>query len=131
MVKGASIKRSSEIAIIWDAALWDFGGGGVWVAPAASEVLDRWRMWYSTFLTDNYALDPNWWMTPTNSIDLTVDDGTINQDSLGNWGNVRFRHNNAKAANVLFLDGHVETHKWTTAENTTLLRGNINVNLTN
>jgi len=129
-VKASSIHRASEIAIIWDAALWDFGGGGVWLAPATSEILDRWRMWYSTFLTDDYSLDPQPWMNPNNSIDLTVDDGTINMDTLGNWGNVRFRHNNNRNTNVLFLDGHVETHTWRDQFNTSLLRRNINVNFT-
>jgi prepilin-type processing-associated H-X9-DG protein len=50
-----------------------------------------------------------------------------------NWGNLRFRHLNNTAANVLFVDGHVETHTWKLQQNGThascsLKRLNVNVN---
>lgn len=127
-VKGASIKRSAEVIVVFDGSLWDWGGQGDWLAAATADQLDAWRWWYSTFLTDDYSLDTNWWMTPTNSIDISSSD--VNQDTNGNWQNIRFRHNANHVANVLFMDGHAEPHTWKDKFNTSLVRGNINVNLT-
>jgi len=136
-VKGAAIKRSSEIAVVFDASLKNDGPdtGNNWLAAATIFRMDRDRMWYDTFLLDDYSkfdLTKTPWLTPDASIDIWPGYiGDLNHDTPGNWGNIRFRHNGDKACNVLFMDGHAETHTWRDQDHTTILRGNINVNLTN
>lgn len=132
-VKGSSIKRSSEVAVVFDGSLWNYGNS--WLSAATAYRMDAWRMWYDTYLTDDYSrinLATTPWMQPENSIDLSADsDDQVNSDAQGNWGNIRFRHNGNVGCNVLFMDGHVETHKFRDKYNTTILRKNINVNFTN
>ncbi|HSV12906.1 MAG TPA: prepilin-type N-terminal cleavage/methylation domain-containing protein [Tepidisphaeraceae bacterium] len=73
------------------------------------------------------------------SIDVLASNGPAftNKDSMNqndavgssNWGNIRFRHLSDTAANVLMVDGHVETHRLSSDKlHSTLKRLNINVN---
>ncbi len=127
----ASIKSAAEIALVFDGSLWDAGNDGTFFAAANAWHLDADRWGWSTYLTDIYSLDPQPWMTPANSIDLTVAGGPLNVDADYNWGNIRFRHMQDQQANVLFADGHVETFSYggKTPWDTSLLRGNVNVNM--
>jgi prepilin-type N-terminal cleavage/methylation domain-containing protein/prepilin-type processing-associated H-X9-DG protein len=129
----ARVKRSSEIALIFDAPLI-FDGDlwrVQWDTPVANH-MDRGRLWGwtspHTNMTDEYvgagaSLDPN------SSIDVTPwGGGEANIDSPQNTQTVRFRHSRDTVANVLMVDGHVERFKYTNPTTTTLLRKNINVN---
>jgi prepilin-type N-terminal cleavage/methylation domain-containing protein/prepilin-type processing-associated H-X9-DG protein len=132
----AHIRRSTEIAVIFDAAIYTDSGS--WTAPADSFALDRGRTLGesspSTDLTDAYAKWGNT-MSPGDPVDLTpFSQGTPgsasdrNADTQNNWGNIRFRHMNNTMANALMLDGHVTTFRYNKQSNTSdLLRGNINV----
>jgi len=128
----SAIRRSSEIVLIFDGTVNTFTGGSgtVYNASSIGYRLDRFRNYFSTFLTDNYALDPQPFMTAGNPIDLSTDFGAVNvnTDTPENYGNVRFRHRGNRQANALMLDGHVETYRFTDLFSGALLRGNINVN---
>jgi prepilin-type N-terminal cleavage/methylation domain-containing protein/prepilin-type processing-associated H-X9-DG protein len=129
----AKIKRSAEIAIIFDGSLEPKSGGG-WGpggnVPVAN-VLDAWRMFY-----DSYHVEHQWpgkpsYMAPSFPVDLQPSSGNItlvNRDDAGNGNNVRFRHQNNKVMNALMVDGHVQTFEMKTQFQSTFLRGNINVN---
>src|SRR5262249_51793438 len=92
----------------------------------------------TSYLLDDYSptfgMLPNY--PPDSSIDLTINTTMIpNRDATGNntqnpaeWGQIRFRHFNNTAANVLMADGHVETHRYKDKTNTTIKRLNVNVN---
>jgi len=140
----SKIKRSAEILLVADGSLKplpdfqnrmqsNFGlsamdrgafGGGPGAPP--------------TLLLDDYSrpgILPNY--PPTSNIDMTPPGGNLehlNRDSgnagnAPNWGNIRFRHLNNTAANVLMADGHVETHRIDYKSRTaSLKRLNINVN---
>ena len=131
-MKLSQIRRGSEIAAVFDASLDAINGAGgtIYQASAVAYRLDNFRNFYSTYLTDNYALDPQSWMTPSAPIDLTTDNGpvNVNTDTPGNYGNIRFRHRNNTQTNVLMLDGHVESFFYKNAFTGSLLRGNININ---
>ena len=117
-VRTARIRRSSEIATLFDGSLvvqadgnFDAAYGGVPVADR----LDGWRYRYSsnvgtTFMTDNYPIAPG--MKNTDAVDTRTASNdsalTRNTDSADNIQNIRFRHYGGTIANVLFLDGHVE-----------------------
>ena len=134
-MKLSQIKRGSEIVAVMDASLTNFDaagnpGGPIYQASAVAYRLDNFRNFYSTFLTDRYALDPQPFMTPGNPIDLTTDLGTvnINTDTPENYGNIRYRHLKNSLANTLMLDSHVESFSYKNAFAGSLLRGNININ---
>jgi len=139
--KLSQIKRSAEVSIIWDGALQLITGGteaGSWqLGPYAFPIdssLDAYRLGYSTYLTDDYALDPESYMTPNTPVDL--DDSTplayVNTDSTVNAACPRFRHLQNTEMNALMVDGHVNTYhynpKGPPGELTDWLRGSINVN---
>ena len=79
---------------------------------------------------------------PGSGIDVTppANPSAVNRDSAiistnlsdaPNWGNIRFRHVNNTTANVLMVDGHVESHRFKLVDGvprSTLTRANINVN---
>jgi prepilin-type processing-associated H-X9-DG protein len=137
----AHIKRSADMALIWDATLDNRGGS--WDASADSDALDGGRLCraHTTYLTDNYALDTvdvgisgntPVDMTPNTGGTAPAPDGTasdFNADTTPNWGNIRFRHLGNTSANVLMVDGHVTsfTYNQKTMQ-TSLLRNNIGVN---
>jgi prepilin-type processing-associated H-X9-DG protein len=100
----------------------------------------------TSYLIDEYTTTngmlPNF--PPNSNVDLgygtSATNTRFNFDPPGpsntlppNWGNLRFRHLNNTAANILFVDGHVETHTWKLQQNGTrancsLKRLNVNVN---
>jgi prepilin-type N-terminal cleavage/methylation domain-containing protein/prepilin-type processing-associated H-X9-DG protein len=151
----SSIKRSAEMAIIFDGSV--YSRGGVWNCSADAYALDGARTQGSsltptTYMTDAYSCNTNSLGTPISPSDpiyvgpidsgVTATPADWNADSNANWGNIRFRHMGNKEANALMLDGHVETYHYTPEPNglsiggqtvygvtTDLLRKNINVNL--
>lgn len=143
------IKRSSDICLIFDAAL--VNGSGGWNVPSTVPVafgLDAGRMRVSgeatTQLTDVYGFSGNAGAGgPINAgqpIDIQPADGTpydslANTDSdwnsgiYGNSGNLRFRHMGNTQCNALMVDGHVQAFNYNSrTKQTDLLRSNINVN---
>ncbi len=136
--KLSKVKRSAEIAMIFDATLFPTAvNGDLLYLPAnrvpVANVLDSYRLYYSTFLTDDYSLDNASHMTLNNPVDLSPNGSAgavqwVNTDSPSNTGNIRFRHNGDKVANVLFADGHVSGVRFLNQFRSELLRKNINVN---
>jgi prepilin-type processing-associated H-X9-DG protein len=130
--KLAHVKRPIEIAILFDATLYDPSEAGQWIATACAFGLDNGRLKKpKTALTDDYSLDPT--MNAGQPIELTPYNGTgnqyINTDGNNNKANVRFRHAHDTQANALMVDGHVETFNYKKSTQTTdMLRKNINVN---
>ena len=144
--KLAHIKRSSDICLVFDAAL--INGSGGWNVPSTVPVglgLDGERMLAagglaSTRLTDNYGYFGNTGTGgPINAgqpIDIQPGDGApydpyANTDTAANssLGNIRFRHMGDTQCNVLMVDGHVQVFNYKSRTKATdLLRSNINVN---
>ena len=129
----AKIRRSSEIAIIFDGTLVPKPAGGwgpVGNVPVAN-VLDAWRMYYDTYHTDRtWPGMPNY-LGRNFPVDLQTSSGNaalVNKDDVGNANNVRFRHQNNKIMNALMVDGHVEAFEMKTQFSSSFLRGHINVN---
>ena len=131
----AKIKRSAEIALIFDASLEpkaQFGGafGPANNVPVAN-VLDAWRMYYQSFHVEHtYPGMPNH-QAKSFPVDLQASSGNaqfVNTDSPNNQNNVRFRHQNNKVMNALMVDGHVESFEMKTQFTSSFLRGHINVN---
>jgi prepilin-type N-terminal cleavage/methylation domain-containing protein/prepilin-type processing-associated H-X9-DG protein len=130
--KLSQVKRSSEIALVFDGSLKSDSGGqaGQWGANVVARILDGGRIYWSNFLTDDPTKDTSWWMVPSFPIDTTPDGGNAanwNKDTDDNWGNVRARHGKNNKANVLCADGHVTTYTIKSTNNGELLRGNIAV----
>jgi len=131
--KIAKIKRSAEIAIVFDGSLEPKPAGGfgpVGNVPVAN-VLDAWRMYYDTYHTDRtWNGMPNY-VAPSFPVDLQTSSGNsalVNRDDPGNANNVRFRHQNNKVMNSLMVDGHVQSFEMKSQFTSSFLRGNINVN---
>jgi prepilin-type N-terminal cleavage/methylation domain-containing protein/prepilin-type processing-associated H-X9-DG protein len=130
----AKIKRSAEIAIIFDGSLEPKPAGGmgpVGNVPVAN-TLDAWRMFYDSYHTDRTWSGMPGHMARSNPVDLQPSSGNIpslvNTDNTGNANNVRFRHQNNKVMNALMVDGHVQTFEMKGQYQSDFLRGNINVN---
>jgi prepilin-type N-terminal cleavage/methylation domain-containing protein/prepilin-type processing-associated H-X9-DG protein len=141
------IKRSSEIAMVFDASLTR--GGGIWrVAwdiPVARGM--DWARVYgwtqpTTYFTDVYNGTT---LKPDSSIDMRSwwGPGAVNQDDGRsdpniqnplNASNVRFRHVNNTVCNALMADGHVQSFTYNKRlgpgdpKVSSLLRSNVNVN---
>jgi prepilin-type processing-associated H-X9-DG protein/prepilin-type N-terminal cleavage/methylation domain-containing protein len=142
--KFAHIKRSSDICLVFDAAL--VNGSGGWNVPNTVPVglgLDAERIEGgpnpNTRLTDDYGYSGNSGAGSINAgqpIDVQPGDGPAydpyaNTDTGANssMGNIRFRHMGDTQCNVLMVDGHVQVFNYTArTKQTDLLRGNINVN---
>jgi prepilin-type N-terminal cleavage/methylation domain-containing protein/prepilin-type processing-associated H-X9-DG protein len=131
--KIAKIKRSAEIAIIFDGSLEPSPLGGwrpAFSVPVAN-VLDAWRMYYDTYHTDRtWAGMPNY-VAPSFPVDLQTSSGNpqyVNKDDPNNRSNVRFRHQNNKVMNALMVDGHVQSFEMKSQFSSSFLRGNIDVN---
>jgi len=137
------IKRASEVLLIADASLKvlpDYLPEIRYQSDAILGRLDHGAYLnpapVPTFLLDDLGLPgvlPNF--GPSTPVDMTVDGTTrVNFDQLDtatalNWSNIRFRHLNNTAANVLMADGHVEAHRFDNRTKiTTLKRLNVNVN---
>ncbi len=137
----ARIKRSSEIALIWDAPLiFDTTAGGWTISqgcPVANQI-DKGR-YYSgsltttTFLTEDYGAISDPTFTPNSPIDFKVAFNLKdnNQDNGFATQTARFRHLNNTSLNALMVDGHVESFRYSTQnpQQSGFLRKNINVNL--
>jgi prepilin-type processing-associated H-X9-DG protein len=139
------IKRATEIVGFFDGTLYN--RGDYWTTSACAYSLDVARIQVTTptgsstnntFLTDWYGIpstNPAPGLDPNSPVDMTpfgngpsTSAADWNADTLGNWGNIRFRHMNNIAANVLMMDGHVQTFYYNKSSRTTdLLRKNINV----
>ncbi len=105
-------------------------------------VLDNWRFGEFKSAYTSAALDYLEFDNPNADNGSPLDIGP-NVDTANNmaylWfdctnGQIRFRHMNNRAGNVLFCDGHVESHTISTAKNSygnftcDLLGRNVNVN---
>lgn len=137
--KITQIPNTPDIALIFDGSQESASGltAGQWGANVTATQLDQARIYAnpygSTYLTTDWSLATQYWMTPVYPIDLSP--GTqpgYNQDTNGNWSNIRFRHgNNQNETNCLMCDGHVQTFKMGTQSSTPnggeLTRGNIYV----
>lgn len=147
--KLARIKRAAEILLVADASLRplpDFENKAQ--SNYGLTIIDRNAFNGGpgappTQLLDDYSRSgilPEY--PPNSSIDLTppANPTAFNRDSgilsanladAPNWGNLRFRHLNNTSANVLMVDGHVESHTYRMVNGKpvgTLKRSNINVN---
>jgi prepilin-type N-terminal cleavage/methylation domain-containing protein/prepilin-type processing-associated H-X9-DG protein len=106
------VKGSSEVAAMWDAVQIRWGG---------ATGRRPWASWYSAD-----GADANGWhsasnrfvrysnVSPTYNAERSVivenrDDRGLSGDGLGG---VRFRHMQNTSCNVLYLDGHVSSHKY-------------------
>jgi prepilin-type processing-associated H-X9-DG protein/prepilin-type N-terminal cleavage/methylation domain-containing protein len=140
--KLAHIKRSAEIALIFDGAVQS--NNGYWDASADAYALDNANVYAHTYMTDQYNLPSN--VTPANppvenqglpiNLSCSTTNGNsgfatqyYNSDTTQNVGNIRFRHGGNNQANVLMVDGHVQTFSYNAVHQTTdMLESNINVN---
>jgi len=125
--KIGSIKRNSEIVLIFDAGLFQINSGpgfydsNYWGALAIGAYADEMRftggyggLRPDFFLFDNPANDDNTPIFPGFNRDAKDQFGTpafSNPDGYqASAGDIRWRHLNNTAANFLFVDGHVESH---------------------
>jgi len=142
--KIAKVRRSSEIILIMDASLNHldgFGQGGIYQVKSNVPVaggIDSEGLWTGpTYLTDNYGpTGPQ----PNESINMNpgaISNGSPslrNRDNNFNPGNIRFRHFKDTVANVLMVDGHVQSFRYDPRKAgndpavTDLLRKNLFVN---
>jgi len=125
----AKVKRSTEIAVIFDGTV-NNSNYGAW---AVAYAIDKLRKDKKPYLTDAYSQVAG--LDGGQPVDLAADPtvgGTaadINTDSAKNPGNFRFRHSNETKANALMMDGHVQSFTYNKQTKTSdLLRRNIFVN---
>lgn len=127
----AKIKRSSEIALIFDGVVINTD----YMAPAVAFNLDFDRKTRRPFFIwpqpPNFT-DPN--INLGQPVDLrpidTAAPSAYNTDSWANRGNIRFRHNRDSQMNALMVDGHVEVFTYNKNTRTSdLLRKHVFVNL--
>ena len=132
-----SVKRSAEIAVIFDGVIdpiisGQAGGALSWNSTLCAFWLDNGGLGARTYLTDDYALSPVLNASQSISMAPNTPDPTFltyNTDSNKNAGNIRFRHNKNNAANALMLDGHVQTFNYNVRNRQTdMTRRNIFVN---
>jgi len=102
--KVTKIKPATDIMMIFDGTV-NNPGYGAWAVGFA---LDNSAVQsVRPFLTTDYPTNRNGGMP----VDLTPNSSNtadINTDSVGNPGNIRFRHSGNKIANALMADGHVQ-----------------------
>ena len=128
----AKIKRSAEVALIFDGSLEARPGGGwgpAFGVPVAN-VLDAWRMYYDSYHTDRTWTGMPSYMNRNSPVDLQASSGNsamVNKDDPANRSNVRFRHQNNKVMNALMVDGHVQSFEMKSQFTSSFIRGNINV----
>src|SRR5687768_13571313 len=118
--KIARVKRSAEVAVLWDAPLEFVGASGNTPAafvigqhlPVANQ-LDKGRYYgaNSSNFTDNYT-GTN--LKPNDPIELIqgFQGKDTNKDNGANFQTIRFRHTKDTVANALMADGHVESFKY-------------------
>jgi prepilin-type N-terminal cleavage/methylation domain-containing protein/prepilin-type processing-associated H-X9-DG protein len=119
--KISKIKRSSEIALLFDCPLMELNGVyRVRYDIAVASHIDRGAIWDGavtnpkdkfthTHLTlTNKSADDSIDMTPQNNAAITPP----NSDTPDNTMTIRFRHQKDTKANVMMVDGHVETFNY-------------------
>jgi prepilin-type N-terminal cleavage/methylation domain-containing protein/prepilin-type processing-associated H-X9-DG protein len=111
--KISKIRRSSEIALVFDATM--VYENGVWHTYQESSVagfIDNGGWWRAPYLFDKFGDGTAGTANPDDSIDMTCMNQPlnkfVNQDVFRNPRNVRFRHSRDTVANALMVDGHVE-----------------------
>ena len=138
--KLGKIKRSPEIAVVFDAPLMYEPTKNMWKLWSDVPVAGRLdgNFWDKPYYFDDYTGTTK---RPDQSIDITARNaggGTsvpdTNKDNANNLMTIRFRHMKDSQANALMADGHVESFTYnsrlapTHEKVTSLLRKNINVN---
>ena len=113
--KMARIKQSSEIALIFDTSLEMVAGADYWhpkFDSAVANFIDYAHAYPPlALLNTNYNTAPG--TSPDDSVDMRAwAGGPPNSDHPDNWPNIRFRHQKDTKANVLLVDGHVETFSY-------------------
>ena len=140
--KIGAIRDNAEKVLVFEGSLKQRVDNGTPVgfsANATGERIDAYRIAYGTYLVNAWdkfqqeGMDPIF-TGPGYSIDIGVYDGGgspqpqfNNTDTEENWGNIRYRHNGEKKANVLFVDGHAASTGFTSATDVELTRGNVYV----
>jgi prepilin-type processing-associated H-X9-DG protein len=112
--KLSNIKRSAEVAILFDGTINNAGFG----AHACANSLDKVAISQKRpFLTDRYNMAG---ILPTVHadvpVDMTPDSGNVaftNTDAPQNLLNIRFRHGGNSRLNALMVDGHVQSFGYT------------------
>jgi prepilin-type N-terminal cleavage/methylation domain-containing protein/prepilin-type processing-associated H-X9-DG protein len=152
--KLAHIKRSSEIAMIFDTSLM-IDSQGNWNVTYTLPLCDRldagmlFNGTGTTFLTDVYSCPQNTgvpvvgtlnpgqpvWLPPQDQPAFLNNKSNVDTPTNCNYGNpsgsgtIRFRHMGDTECNCLMVDGHVQVFNYNArTKNTDLLRSNINVN---
>jgi prepilin-type N-terminal cleavage/methylation domain-containing protein/prepilin-type processing-associated H-X9-DG protein len=138
--KISKIRRSSEIAMIFDGSLQaDSANPEVWTPSNQVPVavaLDAYGVVNgppnATYMTDGYPAGAPSWNSPNGAVNFNaMGGGTLNTDGPGNPSQIRFRHMKNKIANALMVDGSVSTFQFTNGTSNDFKRGNINVNVNN
>jgi prepilin-type N-terminal cleavage/methylation domain-containing protein/prepilin-type processing-associated H-X9-DG protein len=113
----AKIKRSTEVGLIWDCPIYYDSTVNMWhprYDGAASTWIDNGAWWRPPYMLDEYNRAPG--VDPNASIDMTVlgyqpntTKPFTNKDVEQNALNIRFRHTKETVANVLMVDGSVQS----------------------
>ena len=109
--KISKVRQSSEIALLFDTALEMVPGTNYWHVKydsAVANFIDNGHAWPPlSLLNTNYALGG---VSPDDSVDMkALNGGPPNTDDPNNGATIRFRHQRDTQANVLMVDGHVQT----------------------
>jgi prepilin-type processing-associated H-X9-DG protein len=132
--KIAKVRRSSEIALIFDAPLDPTNQMRVKYEVPVATAIDNGGIFSSPYLLDTpYSttrkLEESINMTPSGSLNIYA-----NKDITQNAQTIRFRHKKDTLANALMVDGHVESFTYDPKKKpndplvTSMLRRNIYVN---
>jgi prepilin-type processing-associated H-X9-DG protein len=114
------VKQSAEVAAWWDAAQGWGGSGG----------RRCWAAWYTSDGTDNSGWhNINNRFVSIGNVNTTLYKDreviSLNKDEPGltanTQGGIRFRHMKNTTANILYLDGHVASHKYNAATGRTTM----------
>ena len=113
----AKVKRSTEVGLIWDCPIYYDSALAMWhprYDGAVSQWIDGGGWWRPPYLLDEYSKAPG--VDPNASIDMTVlgynsttTKPFTNKDVEVNALNIRFRHTKDTVANVLMVDGSVQS----------------------
>jgi prepilin-type processing-associated H-X9-DG protein len=136
--KIARVKRSAEIAVLWDAPLEFVAASGTTPGafviaqhlPVANQ-LDKARYYSPGWpnFTDDYSGTT---AKPNDPVELIqgFQGKDTNRDVGANFQTIRFRHTKDTVANALMADGHVEAFKYNNSTKTSsLLRKHVYVNV--
>ena len=127
------IRNSSELIMIFDGTcvLNDSTDVQTDAAQPVGKNLDNNRIANATSGPNNPVTYLFTSYNPTADLGASIDGGT-NKDNTGTAGqqsNIRWRHLNNRAANCLFVDGHVASFRYNSEFNTEIKRSNIHVPL--